>query len=143
MRKDNGARVILAGSVLLCLGMGGTKRSSRLLANEPGVMPFVQLSPPSLIFGAVTVGNASPPRAVKVTNNSASSVNILSISIIGPQASDFFQTNNCGGVLAAGAGCVVDVTFKPTATGIRTAHLKIADGPPAAIQYVSLQGTGV
>ncbi|HEV3276844.1 MAG TPA: hypothetical protein VG860_08500 [Terriglobia bacterium] len=50
MRKGNRARLILAGLVLFCLGMGGAKDASRLLANEPRAAPLVQLTPPLLNF---------------------------------------------------------------------------------------------
>jgi hypothetical protein len=94
--------MVLAGSVLLCLGASGPKSASRLQANEPPAVRLVHVSPPVLNFGSVTVGVTSPPQAVKVVNNSTIALNILSISIIGPQASNFGQTNNCGSVLAPG-----------------------------------------
>jgi hypothetical protein len=143
MQDGSRGQVIFAGLVLLFLGATAEKSASRLLANEPAGVALMQVSPPILNFGSVKVGSTSPPMAAKVLNNSSSPANILSISIVGPQASNFAQTNNCGSVLAAGASCTVEVSFKPSATGARAAALKIVDGPPAATQYVGLKGTGI
>jgi hypothetical protein len=42
--------------------------------------------------------------------------------------------------LLSGANCTLTVTFKPTASGTRTATVAITDG--AGTQTVSLTGTG-
>jgi hypothetical protein len=125
--------------------VSGYERSEERFApagQRARALPLVQVSPPLLNFGSAIVARRARPRAVKVLNNSSSPFNILSISIIGPQTSNFAQTKNCESVLAAGAACVVDVTFTPLATGIRTAKLKLLDGLPRATQYVILKGAG-
>jgi hypothetical protein len=51
--------------------------------------------------------------------------------------------NTCTTSLQTNASCSVDVTFKPTATGTRTAALSIKDSAAASPQTVSLSGAGV
>src|SRR5260370_25208064 len=61
---------------------------------------------------------------------------------MGASAGDFMQSNNCGPSVAAGASCMITATFKPTATGTRTATLNIADNALDSPQQLSLSGSG-
>ena len=65
----------------------------------------------------------------------------ISISSIATQG-DFAQTNNCPSSIPVGSGCTINVTFKPTAAGVRNGSLVVTDnaGTP---QQVSLTGTGL
>ena len=72
--------------------------------------------------------------------NGALSISGLAVS--GANSSDFAQTNNCGSSLAAGAKCTISATFKPTATGTRTAAVTLTDNATGSPQTVSLTGTG-
>jgi uncharacterized membrane protein YczE len=67
-------------------------------------------------------------------------MNLWQIAILGANAGDFSQTNTCGGTLGAGASCAVNVTFTPSATGIRTASLLFSDDGGASPQAVTLTG---
>ena len=42
--------------------------------------------------------------------------------------------------MASGASCVITVTFRPTAQGVRTASVSIADNAPGSPQTVPLTG---
>ena len=96
------------------------------------------ISPASLSFAkeAITVTGAA--QAVTLTNNEPVALSISSVVASG----DFAQTNTCGGSLAAGANCVISVTFSPTATGTRTGMLTITDNANTSPQKVNLTGTG-
>src|SRR5438094_9136782 len=48
-----------------------------------------------------------------------------------------------GRSVAAGASCMVSVTFTPTATGTRTGTVTLNDNAPNTPQRISLTGTGV
>ena len=106
----------------------------------PQPPPPVGLSttPTAIDFGSQTVGTTSSARAVTVTNNGTSGVTVSSISATG----DFAQTNNCGTSLAAGASCIINVTFSPAASGSRSGTLTIATSDPNGPTSVSLSGTG-
>ncbi len=68
---------------------------------------------------------------------------ITNIAVTGTNAGDFFQTHTCGSSLAAGARCSISVTFKPTASGTRTAALSVTDNAAGSPQKAALSGIGV
>ena len=70
-------------------------------------------------------------------------MNITSIAVTGANLSDFARTTTCGATLAAGATCIVSVTFSPSATGARNAAVTINDDAPGNPHSVALTGTGV
>jgi hypothetical protein len=81
-----------------------------------------------------------------LTNLGDTPLRIASLSLTGTDAGDFaIQSNStCGaGSSVAGAGrCTINLAFKPTATGARSATLVISDSDPSSPQTVSLSGTG-
>jgi hypothetical protein len=106
-----------------------------------GAGTLVSLSAPSLSFGSQPVGTSSAPQNVTLTNTGGMAFKIVLISVIGVDAGDFSQMNNCGTAIPANGRCTITVTFKPSATGTRTAAVNIkgnGGGPP----NVSLTGTG-
>jgi hypothetical protein len=105
----------------------------------------VSLSPSSLTFGNQVINTASPAQTVTLTNSGTAALTITSISDTGTNAGDFTETTNCPlspSTLAAGASCTINVTFKPAATGARTATLTVADNAAGSPQTVALSGTG-
>ncbi len=105
--------------------------------------PAVQLSPPGLSFSMQVVSTTSNSQSVGLVNTTASSVTGIAVAApSGTNASDFtISSNNCTATLAAGAGCSFFVTFKPGATGARSAAINITDS--AGTQTVTLAGYGV
>jgi hypothetical protein len=96
-------------------------------------------TPSSLTFAGRTVGSTSPAQAVTLRNPGTASATLGAISTSG----DFAQTHNCGGSLAAGASCTINVTFRPTAAGARTGVLSVPSSAPGSPTTVTLSGTGV
>ncbi len=107
-----------------------------------GVGTTAKLTPTSLSFGTVTTGTSSTAKTVTLKNVGTASLTISGIAITGTNAGDFSQTHTCGSSLAAGASCTMSVTFKPTATGTRSATLGVTDGGGGSPQSVTLSGTG-
>jgi hypothetical protein len=69
----------------------------------------------------------------------------LGIQITGANPGDFSQTNNCPApsmTMPGGSSCTITVTFKPTATGKRTAKIAVNDDANNSPQTVFLKGTG-
>lgn len=93
-------------------------------------------------FGNQAVGTPSAAQPVTLKNFGDGALSITSIAITGTNPSDFSQTNNCGATLAAGANCTINVTFKPTASGSRSAAVTVTDNDSSAPQTASLTGTG-
>jgi hypothetical protein len=117
-----------------------------------GVVPTIapaSASPSSLDFtngGTVsqTVGTSSTMTAT-LMNNQSVPLTISSIQMTGTNPGDFSQTNTCPispSTLAGGFSCNIVVTFKPTATGKRTAKIAVNDNVNNSPQTVFLKGAG-
>ncbi len=98
----------------------------------------VGLYPNSLNFGLQNVDTTSPPQQIVLTNNQSVALTISSISIGG----DYLQTNNCGSSVPAHSTCNINVTFQPTATGVRSGTLTVTDNGPGSPQTATLTGIG-
>jgi hypothetical protein len=107
-----------------------------------GTAPEDGLTPTSLSFGSQPVGTTGGPQTATLSNGGNGAMNISSLTLTGANAGDFAQTNTCGSSLAVGASCTISVTFKPSASGNRTASVSITDNAPGSPQAVSLSGTG-
>jgi hypothetical protein len=106
------------------------------------VTPAANLSPQILSFAAQQAGTVSLAKTVTLINNGPSDLSISSISIGATFRGDFAQTNNCGSTLAAGASCLINVTFTPAGVGTRTATLFVFDAAGDSPQTVELRGIG-
>jgi hypothetical protein len=97
-----------------------------------GVLPALTLSPIELVFETETVGSTSSSQAVTVTNNNSTAVTITSLSLGGVAPGDFSAPSACLGSLGAGASCAFNVTFTPTAGGVRVATVSVNNSAGAA-----------
>ncbi|MGO8790036.1 MAG: beta strand repeat-containing protein [Terriglobia bacterium] len=104
--------------------------------------PALSLSSASLSFGSEPVDKSSSIQSITLTNTGNAALSITGLAATGANASDFAQTNTCGGSVAAGAECTIGVTFTPTAAGTRSGSLSISDNAVSSPQTVSLSGTG-
>lgn len=100
--------------------------------------PTPNLHPTALDFGAVPVGQTSSPKKVKLTNAGNAKLKISSITVSG----DFLEQGNCGNGLLVGKTCTIQVSFKPTAKGLRTGNLIIEDNASGSPHKVHLRGKG-
>jgi hypothetical protein len=112
------------------------------LALKPPASTF-SLSATSLSYGTQQVGTASASQSVTLTNNGASSVPIIGITVTGPNASSFLFADTCGSTLAAGASCTIHGHFTPTETGALSATITITDKASNSPQSIALNGTGI
>jgi hypothetical protein len=87
------------------------------------------------------VGSTSVSQSVTLTNSGGAALSVTSIALTGTNSGDFAQTNTCGSSVAAGANCNISVTFKPTASGSRTATVIITDSSAGSPHTVALTGT--
>ena len=114
----------------------------RKLQPSLGLEPDVILTPSSMNFGTVTVGQKSAPQVATFTNTAKFTLTIQSLKITGTDSSDFSETNTCQPSVGPGASCTITITFKPTASGVRTASVSVSDGGGGSPQTVALSGTG-
>jgi hypothetical protein len=101
-----------------------------------------KVSPTSLNFGTVTVGSTSAAQPVTMTNDTGLTLIFTPPTIVGTNHGDFGLASNTCASLAVNASCAIGVTFTPSATGTRTATLKINDNGTGSPQTVSLTGKG-
>ena len=79
----------------------------------------VRLSATTITFAGETVGTASTPQSVTLTNTGNVTLNIVSIAVTGTNAGDFTlaPASSCGATVAVHDTCAVNVTFTPSAAG--------------------------
>jgi hypothetical protein len=124
------------GRLDLVLGGAISSISTMLLLQDS-----VNVSPNSLAFGDQGTGTISAPLAVTVTNVGTSTLNIQSISFTG--SSNFAETDNCSGGVAAGSSCSIMVTFSPTTKGLKVGRMIVKYQGLGSPAVVALDGTGV
>jgi hypothetical protein len=109
--------------------------------------PTIQINPASVQFTAQDLGSASSPTTVTLTDSGSAALALSAISIQGTNAQDFsIQTGaSCvtGGSIAAGTSCSLNVIFKPTGTGARSATVTISDNGLGSPHSIALSGSGI
>jgi hypothetical protein len=98
--------------------------------------------PNPLSFGNQPLGLAVTTGVV-VSNRGSLQTSMSTVTISGPNAADFSQTNNCAGALLApgGGSCVNNITFTPSMAAAESAVLTINDS--VGTQTVDITGTGI
>jgi hypothetical protein len=127
-------------------GMANNYVFSSYVAGTLTVTTALQLTPAVLSFGNVLVGrNLVLPATVTSLTNFGGLPLAISRSITGTNLADFriAGSSTCGGTLAAGATCIINVRFQPAAAiGLESAILNVsAVGNPTV--NVALSGTGI
>ena len=107
-----------------------------------GVNSGLQPSASTVPFASATAGSGTSVQSLTLTNNGPSAIALSSISINGLNGGDFTQTNNCPASLASNATCAVQLTFGPSATGVRVALLSVANNGSNSPLLVELTGMG-
>ncbi len=105
---------------------------------------ILTLSPTSINFGSVTVGQTSPVLTTTLTNTGNASLTITSNSL---SAGDFSwggkgTCNSVNNTLAPGSSCLYSAKFTPTATGTRTATIMIYSTASNSAVTLPLLGIG-
>lgn len=106
----------------------------------PPPTPSVTLSPTSLTFVSTAAGATSSAQAVSLRNTGAGLLQLSSIVVTGNHATDFIASHNCSSTVVAGGTCTINVAFRPTASGSRTASLEIRSN--VTTRLMTLKGTG-
>ena len=119
-------------------GIGGVPIDGNSAGNNQ-----VALSPTSVGFGSVNVGQTSGAQAVTLSNGTSEEVTISAITA-GP---DVYQTANMCPVapetLAGGASCTVSVAFRPQSTGAKSESLTFAMSASSDPLTATITGTGL
>ncbi|MGZ5966735.1 MAG: choice-of-anchor D domain-containing protein, partial [Polyangiales bacterium] len=104
----------------------------------------VVVSPTSVTFGDQAIGSTSTAKTATLSVTGTAAVAIDSVTLGGANAGDFaIAGDTCSAKsVAAGETCTVQITFQPTATGVRSASLAFHDDATDSPQVVTLSGNG-
>ncbi len=97
------------------------------------------ISPASLDFGDLAVGSQSQPATITISNPTNEAITLKDVLLSGI---DFSEKTDCGQSLAAGAGCTIQVFFKPAIAGPRAGNLNITGSDSGSPHFVAVVGTG-
>ncbi len=107
------------------------------------INPAAQFSATSLNFGTVKTTNGTSTKSVTITSTGTTALSISKVSVSGANPADFIETDTCSGkTFNPKATCSINVTFKPTAKGSRSANLVITNNARNSPQSISLTGAG-
>jgi len=96
-------------------------------------------NPNALTFADQSLGIASSPQTVTLTNTGSLPLSATAITVSG----DFSETDDCqGAAIAMGGNCTLQVTFTPTAAGSRTGQVTLSANVYGGQLTVSFSGTG-
>ena len=128
------------GTFTGALTVNGTNGAS-LIVSLSGTLgiAYATMSPSSLSFPSQVVGTTSSAQSVTLTNPGNFSLAITSITA----SQQFSESDNCGTSLAAGASCVINVTFAPSSAGTVSGTLTVTGNAANGPQSVTLGGTGL
>jgi hypothetical protein len=96
--------------------------------------------PTQLDLGTQGIHSGSTPSLpVKFDNATGADLNVSSVSVAGPDATAFSNSNDCSFVMD-GTSCTVNVSFNPATPGLKAAQLEVVDDNGTVT--VPLSGTG-
>lgn len=104
------------------------------------------LTPVSLSFGSIPVGETSKSINATFKNTQKTPMTISSIGISGSASADYAWGGSCPispKTLVAGASCTIPVTFTPSALGNLIATLTVTSSSSLSPQSVALAGIGI
>ncbi len=107
--------------------------------SAPGATYLAQASANKLTFSAVEVGQSNTQQ-VLLSNIGTGTLTLSAPTVSG---SGFASSTACGATLAAGASCLVDVTFSPTQAGSASGSLNLVSNAQGSPIVVTLSGNAV
>ncbi len=120
--------------------LGGVAGNAFMVEVEAADAPAIAYSPQKLNFGSEPVSVTSTTQSLMIVNEGSAA---LVISSITPPSSDFTESDNCVGTVAARGGtCTINIQFTPVATGSVTDEFSINDNAPNSPHVITVTGTG-
>jgi hypothetical protein len=124
------------GTIVLGDDASGSPHVINLVGD--GSSPIVTLSPQTLTFSSLPLGQTSAVQIITLSNTGNATLNIGSILATG----NFAATSTCVSALAFGSSCQIQVTVTPTVGGAVTGILTLTDDAPDSPQTIALSGSG-
>lgn len=133
------ASLLLAATVVLA-GCGVTGSPPGSGGNGGGGTPSINVSPPTVNFGNVLLGNSSS-QAINVSNPGTASLTVSNIVVSG---SGFRSSGPALPLtVSAGQSTSFTVSFQPASSGSASGSITITNNATASALVVGLSGTGV
>jgi hypothetical protein len=102
-----------------------------------GGLAVASASPASLTFAGQAVGSTSVNKEIQEFNTGTAVLTVTDVQVTG----DFSETTDCAAV-RGNSGCMINVVFSPTASGMRSGTITITDNAANSPQTIPLTGTG-
>jgi hypothetical protein len=117
-----------------------TSSANPLTASLKGTgIPTLAVSANALNFGSLDVG-ASSMKSITLINTAPGPVALPPLVTTG----DYSLATNCPATIPAASTCTLNITFTPTATGMRSGSLTLSSGDPASAGLpAALTGNGI
>jgi hypothetical protein len=139
-RKGNGSGRVYTGTYQAQNATGNSVQQSGTVTVAHS---HADVSQASLTFDAVATGSSSPAKTLTISNADSDPLQISSIVISGMNGSDFSETDNCVPSVGANSNCAINVVFKPTGSGSRSAFLVINGVAANLPQQIAMSGNGL
>jgi hypothetical protein len=97
------------------------------------------LAPSALTFGAQALSTVSAAQPVTLSNTGTLPLTVSRITV----STDYTETDNCQGAIAAAASCTLQVSFTPSVLGARPGTLIVFANVPGGQLTTALSGSGV
>lgn len=112
---------------------------------EGPTTPIFAVNPTDKSFGAQASGSTSQAQTFTISNTGLDGLEIQSVALGGSNADQFLLTdiNSYPVPLDNDQSITVDVSFKPTSVGSKSAYISISDNQGREIHQISLSGAGV
>jgi hypothetical protein len=106
--------------------------------------PGATLSTATLSFGNQVLQTSSGTMSASLSNTGTANLVLSTVTLGGTNPAEFTRSGTCAAAvsLAPAASCSVDVTFKPTAIGTRSATITIGHNATPNTSVLSLTGSG-
>jgi virginiamycin B lyase len=126
-------------------GSAGEQSFIRGASSPCGVAvdPTVTAAPASHTFPLSRPRRRSAIKDFFLQNTSSSALGVFTIKMLGPHAGDFVKTGDAclANLVPAGAGCPLNVQFRPRRGGTRRAVLRITSAASNSPTDIALRGT--
>lgn len=117
---------------------GGDNVASVSKFTDPGI----SISPTNVVFGNDLLNIESPARSITIVDPGGTANDVTGITVSGADADQFIvDTTTCVKVILPDAACLVEIEFRPTSAGAKTANVQISS--VAGVKNATLTGTGV
>jgi hypothetical protein len=125
----------------LTIADNGLNNPHSLTLTGTGVGPSIGLPTPTFI-GQVSLGSFTKDQ-ILISNLGNADLQISSLAVAGPNASDFTADVALCATMHAASTCLISVTFTPSAIGTRNANIVINDNQVGSPQSFAVSGNGL